>query len=70
MQSRILRTADAALYIGLAPSTLEKMRLRGDGPKFTRLGARAVGYCLADLDAWLDASKHVSTSDPGNVKVA
>jgi len=39
---RILRTAAAAEYVGLAPSTLEKMRLRGGGPTFIRIGGRAI----------------------------
>ena len=48
---RVLRTNSAAQYLGLAESTLEKHRLAGIGPHFIRLGARAVGYDLADLDA-------------------
>ena len=41
-RQRILRTRDAASYIGLSASTLEKMRLGGDGPVFIRLGGRVV----------------------------
>lgn len=54
---RILRTPGAAAYVGLSPSTLEKKRLSGDGPAFLRLGGRAVGYDVRDLDAWLDAQR-------------
>ncbi len=57
MQMRILRTPEAATYVGLSSSTLEKMRLTGDGPRFIRLGGRAVGYAIEDLDAWLDARR-------------
>jgi predicted DNA-binding transcriptional regulator AlpA len=53
---RLLRTPDAAAYLALAESTLEKARLTGTGPKFARLG-RCVVYDLADLDAWFDARK-------------
>jgi len=60
---RILRTPDAAEYTGLATSTLEKMRVLGSGPAFIRLGGRAVGYDLRDLDAWLDGQRQVPTSD-------
>jgi predicted DNA-binding transcriptional regulator AlpA len=60
---KVLRTVDAATYIGLAVATLEKMRLRGDGPPFVRLGCRAVGYDLADLDEWIEERKAASTSD-------
>jgi predicted DNA-binding transcriptional regulator AlpA len=66
-QPRVLRTPDAALYVGLTASTLEKMRLTGVGPRFVRLGARAVGYARDDLDAFVDAGRRSSTSDPGTV---
>lgn len=51
---RIFRTTAAAEYLGLAASTLEKMRLCGEGPDFIRLGGRAIGYDVKDLDDWLD----------------
>jgi predicted DNA-binding transcriptional regulator AlpA len=60
---RILRTRDAAVYIGLAASTLEKKRLTGAGPAFVRLGGRAVGYDIRVLDAWLERQQRTSTSD-------
>ena len=44
---RILRTPEAAPYVGLAPATLEKMRVTGDGPRFIRLGGKAIGYDMA-----------------------
>jgi predicted DNA-binding transcriptional regulator AlpA len=65
MQPRILRTPDAARYLGLTASTLEKMRLTGGGPRFIRLGFRAVGYAIGDLDAFIDGRRRCSTSDPG-----
>ena len=61
----VLRPAAAAAYIGLTQSTLAKRRLRGDGPVFVKLGAKAVGYRLEDLDAWLAENVRRSTSDPG-----
>ena len=57
-QGRILRTPEAAEYLGLASSTLEKMRVLRTGPVFIRLGGRAVGYDRADLDTWLDEQRH------------
>jgi len=54
---RIVRTPGAAAYLGLAQSTLEKMRITGGGPRFIRLGGRAVGYDIRDLDAWLDEQR-------------
>jgi len=60
---RVLRTPEAAIYLGLAVSTLEKFRLTGEGPKFVRIGIRAVGYLTDDLDAWLGSRARLSTSD-------
>jgi predicted DNA-binding transcriptional regulator AlpA len=57
MRQRIFRTREAAEYLGLAASTLEKMRLSSDGPRFVRLGGRAVGYDVRDLDSWLDQQR-------------
>jgi predicted DNA-binding transcriptional regulator AlpA len=65
MQPRVLRTPDAANYLGLTASTLEKMRLSGNGPRFVRLGARAVGYTIGDLDSFIEAGRRASTSDSG-----
>ena len=61
--ARVLRTPEAAKYLGLAVSTLEKFRLTGDGPRFVRIGVRAVGYLVEDLDSWLRARVRRSTSD-------
>ncbi len=57
-----LRAPQAAAYVGLSPSTLAKMRLRGDGPVYSKAGPRVVIYERADLEAWLDAKKRRSTS--------
>jgi predicted DNA-binding transcriptional regulator AlpA len=62
---RILRTPDAAAYLSLGTPTLEKLRLTGGGPRYVKLGARAIGYDMRDLDAWIDASKVESTSERG-----
>lgn len=59
----LFRPPKAASYLGLAISTLAKQRLRGDGPKFIRLSARAIGYLQADLDEWLAAKRCSSTSE-------
>ena len=59
--SEIFNTDRAAAYVALGPSTLEKMRCAGTGPKFLRLGARRVGYHKADLDEWV-ASRPRCTS--------
>lgn len=56
-----LRTEAAARYLGLARSTLAKMRVRGDGPPYAKAGARIVVYDLNDIDEWLRATRRAST---------
>lgn len=60
-QTRLVDTKGASEHIGLAESTLEKLRVAGDGPKFAKLG-RAVRYRLCDLDAWAAERLQTSTS--------
>jgi hypothetical protein len=60
-----LRTPEAAEYLGLSSSTLEKRRLTGDGPVFCKCG-RTVVYDIQDLDKYLADCRRRSTSDPGS----
>ena len=64
---RKLRAPEAAALLGLSPSTLAKMRLRGDGPAFLKVGRRAVVYDPADLEEWLATRRRTSTSDDGQL---
>jgi predicted DNA-binding transcriptional regulator AlpA len=60
-----LRTEAAARYLGLARSTLAKMRVRGDGPPYSKAGARVVVYDIKDLNDWLRKTRRTSTrSEP------
>ncbi|MCU1697350.1 MAG: hypothetical protein JWR34_3413 [Mycobacterium sp.] len=52
-------TADAALYTGLADSTLRYYRHAGIGPVSYSIGSK-VYYDRVDLDAWLAAQKAAS----------
>ena len=61
-ENRCLRTTEAASYIGLSKSTLEKLRVTGGGPEYSALG-RVVVYRIEDLDDWVSAHKRRSTSD-------
>lgn len=63
MTQRYLRTKDAAEYLGVGQSTLERKRIEGTGPKFRRLGSRIVTYAIDDLDAWASESVLSSTSE-------
>ena len=62
---RRLRTPDAAAYVGLSASTLEKFRVFGGGPEYSKAGPRVVVYSVEALEAWLRARRRSSTSDAG-----
>jgi len=55
----------AAEICGLRVSTLRKWRQRGRGPRFRKLGERAVRYSLLDLDSWLTAQPTGGTDTAG-----
>jgi excisionase family DNA binding protein len=59
---KMLATPQAANYVGLGKSTLDKARLSGNGPRFVKLGRRVL-YDPTDLDAWLNQHRRSSTSD-------
>ena len=59
-----LRVWQAAEYLGCAASTLNKMRVSGNGPPFGHVG-RTVVYRQHDLDAWVEKSIRLSTSERG-----
>ena len=61
---RLLRTQEAARYLGLSRRTLEKHRSYGTGPTYRKLGGRVV-YALDDLNVWANRGLRRSTSDPG-----
>lgn len=60
---RMLRAPEAATYLGMSQSTLAKMRLRGDGPAYSKAGPRIVIYDLKDIEDWLARSRRFSTSE-------
>jgi len=57
-----LTTPEAADYLGLAVSTLNKWRCHGGGPEFLKLG-RAVRYRKDDLDRFVEARSFRSTAE-------
>ena len=59
----LLDTHLAAQRLGLARATLAKLRVKGGGPPFVKLGAKVL-YEMGDLEAWIAAQgKRSSTSD-------
>lgn len=60
----LLNSSLAADWLGLSASTLAKLRLTGKGPAYLKLGRRVV-YRTDDLEAWIEAHRHMSTSEYG-----
>ena len=60
----LLFPLEVAYLLGLDRRTLDSWRLRGDGPRFVRISARAIRYRRADLLAWIEARIVSSTSEP------
>lgn len=58
----ILDTPAAASYLKLAPVTLERMRIKGDGPVFAKM-RKSVRYRRCDLDAYIESRTTHSTSE-------
>lgn len=60
---------EAARYLGYASNvTLARLRNRGEGPKYSKLGPgpnASVRYTKADLDAWASKRTFSSTSQYG-----
>ena len=58
-----LDTARAAQYIGYGVPTLERYRISGAGPVYSRVGRRVL-YHVDDLDEWMRLGRRRSTSGP------
>jgi len=59
---RYLRTPDASRFVGLSIRTLEKHRIYGTGPRYSKLGGRVV-YRVDELQAWVERGARAHTSD-------
>ncbi|PRH85350.1 DNA-binding protein [Labrys okinawensis] len=55
-----IRVNEAAKYVGLSKSSLDKLRCFGGGPRYFKLG-RAVVYSTDDLDIWMNERTRNST---------
>lgn len=69
-QKRAFSTLEAAEYVALSQSYLQKARMISptvrdfDAPAHTRISPKKVVYLKEDLDAWLDRHK-AETEDSG-----
>ncbi|WP_186389161.1 AlpA family transcriptional regulator [Stappia sp. TSB10P1A] len=59
---RLLRTQEAARFLGISIRTLEKHRTYGTGPTYRKIGGRVL-YTIRDLEVWSDIGSRKSTRD-------
>lgn len=59
--SMVMTVQQAAEYLGLAVSTLNKWRCHGGGPVFIKMG-RSVRYRVEDLEAFVRGNRMSSSS--------
>ena len=62
-ESQLFRPKQVADFLGIAQSTLAKMRLTGGGPRYSKIGPRLVAYDPSDLTDWVNSRKRQSTSE-------
>jgi predicted DNA-binding transcriptional regulator AlpA len=62
LPGRKLNVREAARFLGLSVSTMNKMRIRGDGPRYIKAGRRVL-YDSRDLEEWAAQRKRNHTSE-------
>jgi hypothetical protein len=67
-QPALLGTPAAARLLRVSPRTLEKHRIYGTGPNYSKSGRRVL-YAIGDLTEWAERGARHSTSDPGKTTV-
>lgn len=60
-----MNTVDAANYIGMSASWLNKTRMHGNGPAYIKMGG-SVKYLKSDLDSWMAANRRTAIYDFAN----
>jgi hypothetical protein len=60
---RLLNVREAARWLGVSVSVLNKMRGKVGGPIFVKVSATRVAYRPGDLSSWLETRTRRSTSD-------
>jgi predicted DNA-binding transcriptional regulator AlpA len=62
----MLDTPQAARFLNVSVRTIERHRVYGTGPKYSKLGRR-IFYASSDLQEWAERGAKRSTSDPATV---
>jgi len=61
----IVRTAEAAAILSITPKHLHTLSKEPGFPKKVRLGTHAVGWKIADLEAWINSKMDSSLNSGG-----
>ena len=61
-EDNYLNTQQAAKYLALSQSTLNRMRVTGEGPQYAKAGRRVI-YSTVDLNIWVIARKRTFTRE-------
>lgn len=59
----LLTSEDVAKWIGTSQQFVELGRLKGYGPRYTRLSPRVIRYRRCDVIKWLESRTHASTAE-------
>jgi len=62
LQLLVMTTEQAATFLGMSRQTLESLRVKGDGPRYAKLG-RLVRYRREALLGWVSANERAHTSE-------
>jgi len=66
MKNNLLKTKEAAKYLGVSAAFLERDRWAGAQIPFIRVGSRSVRYELSALEEYVRTRIRMSTSDQGH----
>lgn len=60
---RLLTENEAASFLGFTIRALQGWRVKGGGPKFVKIGKKAVRYRRRDLIAWTEDNVRANTCE-------
>lgn len=62
-RSTMLNERQTAARLGVTTRTLQRWRVSGDGPHYTRIGPRLIRYAENDVVAWAESRAFASRAD-------
>ncbi len=58
----VMTTDEVARYLGINKKTLDRLRGRGDGPRYLRLTSKIIRYRRADVEEFLETRVRTNTA--------